>query len=60
MKVKKHYENDHVLIYASEGSMSTCITLDSDEQVRRLGECLVDLHRTGGKQVIIEPRKEKL
>ena len=57
MKVKKHYENGHVVIYASEGSMSTCITLDSDEQVRRLGECLVDLHRTDGKQVVIEPKK---
>ena len=56
MKVTRHYEHDHVIIYVEEGEMKTCITLDNDRQLRRLGECLIDLERTGGKEVIIEPK----
>lgn len=51
MKVTKHYENEHVVLYVEEGDFNTCITLDSEQMMRRLGECLVDLHRTGGRQV---------
>ena len=57
MKVTKHYENDHVIIYVEEGEMKTCITLESDRQMRRLGECLLDLYRTDGREVTIEPNK---
>jgi len=57
MKVTKHYENDHVMIYVEDGDMKTCITLESDRQMRRLGECLIDLYRTDGKEVTIEPNK---
>ena len=56
MKVTKHYEQDHVMVYVEEGDMRTCITLDSDRQMRRLGECLIDMERTGAKEVVIEPR----
>ena len=56
MKVTKHYESDHVMIYVEEGDLQTCITLDSDRQMRRLGECLIDLERTGSREVTIEPR----
>jgi hypothetical protein len=58
MKVKKHYEQDHVMLYVEDEGLSTCITLDSEQQMRRLGECLIDLYRTGGREVTIgEPRK---
>ena len=57
MRVTKHYEQDHVMIYVEEGDMKTCITLESDRQMRRLGECLIDLYRTDGKEVTIEPNK---
>ena len=57
MKVTKHYEQDHVMLYVEEGDLRTCITLDSDRQMRRLGECLVDLYRTDGKEVTITPTK---
>ena len=57
MKVTKHYEQDHVMLYVEEGDMKTCITLESDRQMRRLGECLIDLYRTDGKEVTIEPSK---
>lgn len=56
MKAVKHYENDHVMVYVEEGDWQTCITLDSEQQMRRLGECLTDLFRTGGRQVFIESR----
>lgn len=60
MKVKKHYENDHVMLYVEEGDLNTCITLDNDRQILRLGSCLIDLWRTGGREVIIEPKKGKV
>lgn len=53
MKVTKHYEQDHVVLYITENKFNTCITLDNERQMRRLGECLIDLERTGGKQVQI-------
>lgn len=46
MTATKHYENDHVIIYVEEGAMQTCITLDNERQMYRLGECLKDLYRT--------------
>jgi len=59
MKVTKHYEQDHVILYVSEGSMIERIMLDDDQQMRRLGECLKDLARTGAKEVeIIIPKEE--
>lgn len=60
MKVKKHYENDHVMLYVEEGDLNTCITLDNDRQILRLGSCLIDLWRTGCREVIIEPKKGKV
>jgi len=53
MKVTRHYESDHVILYVEEGEMKTCITLDNDRQLRRLGECLIDLERTGAREVRI-------
>ena len=58
MKVTKHYEQDHVMVYVEEGDVKTCITLDSDQQMRRLGQCLIDLERTGSRVVSIEPRRD--
>lgn len=53
MKVTKHYESDHVMIYVEDGDIQTCITLDSDRQMRQLGQCLIDLERTGSREVSI-------
>ena len=58
MRVTKHYEHDHVMLYVEEGDTKTCITLESDRQVQRLGECLLDLYRTDGREVEIK-QKEK-
>ena len=56
MTVTKHYENDHVMLYVEEDGLQECITLKSDEQMNRLGQCLCDLYRTEGRTVKIEPR----
>ena len=57
MRVTKHYEHDRVMLYVVEGDTQTCITLESDRQMQRLGECLLDLYRTDGREVAIEPNK---
>jgi len=54
MKVTKHYEHDHVILYVEEGETKTCITLNCDRDMKRLGECLIDLERTGGNEVEIK------
>ena len=59
MKVTRHYENDHVILYIEEGEMKTCMTLDNDRQLRRLGECLIDLERTGAREVRISDAKPR-
>lgn len=56
MKVTKHYEQDFIILYASEGNMIERIMLDNEQQMRRLGECLKDLARTGAKEVEIIPK----
>ena len=57
MKVTKHYEQDHVMLYVKEGNLNTCIALESDQQMQRLGQCLCDLYRTDGRTVTIKPKK---
>lgn len=58
MKVTKHYEQNHVILYVEEGDMKTCITLDSDRQMKRLADCLTDLYRTDGREVTITPNNQ--
>lgn len=58
MKVTKHYEPAGVMLYIEEGDLRTCITLESDRQMKRLGECLIDLERTGSREVSIEPKQQ--
>lgn len=58
MRVTKHYEHDHVILYVEEGDTQTCITLESDRQMQRLGECLLDLYRTDGREVEIKPTEK--
>ncbi len=53
MKARKYYENDSVLVYVSDGEWNTCITLENEQQMKRLGQCLTDLARIGGDTVSI-------
>lgn len=58
MKVTKHYEQNHVILYVTEDDLQTTITLDSDRQMKRLADCLSDLYRTDGREVTITPNKQ--
>jgi hypothetical protein len=51
MKVTRHDENDHVILYVEHGATHECITLNSDKEVRLLGHCLIDLDRNDARQV---------
>ena len=57
MTVTKHLENDHVMLYVEEGDLQTCITLNTEGQMRRLGRCLIDLDRTEGRVMKVELRE---
>ena len=56
MKVRKSYQKDKVIVYALEGDMLMVMRFDDEQQMRRLGECLKDLARTGAKEVEIIPK----
>ena len=54
----KCYKQDHVILYVREGSSIQRIMLDNEQHMRRLGECLIDLYRTGAKEVEIIPKEK--
>jgi hypothetical protein len=43
MKLVKHCEQNHPILYLEEGNFHTCITLDNDEQLDRLCACFEKL-----------------
>ena len=47
MKAKKHIEFDRVFAYLTEGK-TDILWFESEETMRRVGECLVELERTHG------------
>lgn len=53
MKAKKHYENGRIFVYVEENGVTDCISFSSEAQMRRLGQCLIDLARIGGSEVKI-------
>ena len=59
MKLTKQYTDDVIVIKIEEqGMLTNFIALKNDRQMRRLGECLIDLERTGAKEVEIIPKEE--
>ena len=57
MKARKHYEGGRVYAYIVDGEYKTCIQFDSEAQMRRAGQCLIDLARIGGNEVEIKEKK---
>ena len=58
MKVTKLYVDNIIVIKIEEkGMLTNRIALLNDRQMRRLGECLIDLERTGAKEVEIIPKE---
>lgn len=57
MKVTKHYESGRVWAYIEEDDVRDVIGFKNEDQMRRLGECLIDLARIGGREVEIKEDK---
>lgn len=58
MKVTKLYVDGVIVIKIEEkGMLTNRIALNNDRQMSRLGECLIDLERTGAKEVQIIPKE---
>ena len=54
MKVKKYYEENLLKVVIEHRSSHQVIYLNCDRDMKRLGECLIDLERTGGNEVEIK------
>lgn len=54
MKARKHYINGMVCVTIEEGEHFDGISFDDEKQMRRAGQCLIDLARIGGNEVEIK------
>ena len=54
MKVTKYYENNLVKVVIEDRGAHQVVLLSCDRDMKRLGDCLIDLERTGGNQVEIK------
>ena len=54
MKVKKYYEGNLVKVVIEHLNSQQVIYLNCDRDMKRLGDCLIDLERTGGHEVEIK------
>lgn len=60
MKATKHYENNMIIVYVTyDNNANTVMLFDNDTEMRRLGQCLIDLARIGGNTVEIKDKEEK-
>ena len=59
MKATKHFEDGKIFVYLTKPSGTYVMTFDSEDEMRRAGQCLIDLARIGGKTVEIKDKKEK-
>lgn len=57
MKVTKFKYYNQILLYLEEKDLKTFFIVDNERQMRRLGECLIELEKTGSREVNIEPIK---
>ena len=58
MIAKKHFEGDRVFVYLTTRK-TTILSFESEDEMRRAGQCLIDLARIGGNTVEIKDKKEK-
>ena len=58
MKVEKFHIGNRVYVFISEASAPAALSFASEKEMRRAGQCLIDLARIGGNVVEIK-EKEK-
>ena len=60
MKATKHYESNRVYVYLTIDDRTSILSFANETEMRRAGQCLVDLARIGGNSVEIKDKdKEK-
>lgn len=59
MRVTKAYTLGMVCVMVEDNGRTFSLELDNERQMKMLGQCLIDLERTGGHQVTIEPYTDK-
>ena len=53
MKARKLYAYKKIVVKAKDGDTEFALHFESEKQMHQLGECLCDLARSGGNEVII-------
>lgn len=59
MIAKKHFEEDRVFVYLSLTRRNAIISFESEDEMRRAGQCLIDLARIGGNVVEIKEKDKE-
>ena len=59
MKATKHYEGGKVYVYLTIDERTSILSFANETEMRRAGQCLIDLARIGGNSVEIKDKKEK-
>lgn len=59
MIAKKHFEEDRVFVYLSLARRNAIISFESEDEMRRAGQCLIDLARIGGNVVEIKEKDKE-
>ena len=58
MIAKKHFEDDRVFVYLTTRK-TTILSFESEDEMRRAGQCLIDLARIGGNVVEIKEKDKE-
>lgn len=57
MKATKHYESNRVYVYLTIDKRTSILSFANETEMRRAGECLIDLARIGGNEVEIKDKE---
>ena len=58
MKATKHYESNRVYVYLTIDERTSILSFANETEMRRAGQCLIDLARIGGNEVEIKDEEK--
>lgn len=58
MIARKHFEGGRVFVYLT-ARRTTILSFESEDEMRRAGQCLIDLARIGGNEVEIKEKDKE-
>ena len=59
MKATKHYESNRVYVYLTIDERTSILNFANETEMRRAGQCLIDLARIGGNTVEIKDKEKE-